>query len=266
MKLRVNLTCSESLKEVMIIVSIGDFLDYVPFACLGGLVITEPLFYAKIVVYLFANTTSMPTLNIQGLNLSHITEYQGVLDCIIEPGQTLGLSGPSGVGKSVLIKAIADIIPHQGKIFLDNVESQMMSAYEWRKKVTVFPAESQWWFDTVGEHFKAYRPDLFEPLGFDSGVLSWEVSHLSSGEKQRLACIRGLQNQPQVLLMDEPTANLDSDNKRRLETLIAQYQTQYQTPVIWVSHDHAQLQSYCHQILVMDKNGYQLQTNEKANR
>ena len=170
----------------------------------------------------------------------------------------MGMTGPSGIGKSLLLKALADMLPHQGDMFLGDIESQMISAPEWRRKVGLLPAESQWWCDTVGEHFQEFDETLFAQLGFEQKVMGWQVSHLSSGEKQRLACIRLLMNQPEALLLDEPTANLDKSNQTNLELIISDYQKKYQIPVIWISHDTEQLDRVCQQLLIMNKDHYEL--------
>lgn len=170
----------------------------------------------------------------------------------------MGLTGPSGIGKSVLLKALADMVPHQGDIFLDDIESQTIPAQQWRRKVALLPAESQWWCETVGEHFQDYDEVLFTHLGFNKDVLDWQVSHLSSGEKQRLACIRVLMNQPEALLLDEPTANLDPGNRAQLELLISDYQHKHQIPVVWISHDKEQLKRVCQQLLIINKSHYDI--------
>jgi len=168
----------------------------------------------------------------------------------------MGLTGPSGIGKSVLLKALADMLPHQGDIFLGDIECQSIAAQHWRRKVALLPAESQWWYETVGEHFQVFDDVLFALLGFTKEVLEWQISHLSSGEKQRLACIRILMNQPEALLLDEPTANLDHSNRAQLELLITDYQHKHQIPVIWISHDKEQLNRVCQQLLTINNSHY----------
>ena len=71
--------------------------------------------------------------------------------------------------------------------------------------------------------------------------MGWEVSRLSTGEKQRLALVRLLQNQPRALLLDEPTASLDTTNIGHMEQLVLDYCKNQQVPVLWVSHDSEQL-------------------------
>jgi ATPase subunit of ABC transporter with duplicated ATPase domains len=114
-------------------------------------------------------------------------------------------------------------------------------APEWRKMVSLMPAESSWWYETVGEHFDYLDQDAQHALGLEEDVGTWEVKRMSSGEQQRLALLRLLRNQAEVLLLDEPTANLDSKNIERVENYLTDYRRNHNTSLIWVSHDVDQL-------------------------
>lgn len=161
-------------------------------------------------------------------------------DLTLAAGECITLSGPSGCGKSRLLRAIADLEPHQGEAFIDQQSQLEMSGPAWRKRVGLLPAESFWWSERVADHFPQLDEALIQSLGFDLEVGSWESARLSSGEKQRLGLARLLANQPQVLLLDEPTANLDQENARRVEKLIQAWQTEHGCAAIWVSHDREQ--------------------------
>ncbi len=169
-----------------------------------------------------------------------------LFDLTIGPAECVCVSGASGTGKTLLLRAIADLDPHAGEVFLNGQESQILPAHEWRKKVALLPAESHWWFDTVGEHFA--RPDaaMLSQIGFSEDVLGWQVKRLSTGEKQRLAIVRLLVIQPKALLLDEPTANLDGQNTETVERLINDYLKKNEAPVLWVSHDPAQIKRLAH--------------------
>ncbi len=110
----------------------------------------------------------------------------------------------------------------------------------WRQQVGLLPAESHWWEEQVKGHFKAAADDLLESLGLPVECMEWSIQHISSGERQRLALARLLSIAPKVLLLDEPTANLDQQNIRRVETVIESYLKQHNAAVLWVSHDPAQ--------------------------
>ena len=97
-------------------------------------------------------------------------------------------------------------------------------APEWRRRVAYLHAESGWWADTVEPHFSKWekaRP-LIEAFGLSDGVGGWEVTRLSTGEKQRLALARTLSLEPDVLLLDEPTSALDDDATLAVEKVLSE--------------------------------------------
>lgn len=161
-------------------------------------------------------------------------------DLAVAAGECITLTGPSGSGKSRLLRAIADLEPHQGEAWIDQQPQLAMSGPAWRKRVGLLPAECFWWGERVAEHFPQLDEALFQALGFGLEVGAWESGRLSSGERQRLGLARLLANQPQVLLLDEPTANLDRDNSQRVETLIQAWQDRQGCAVLWVTHDREQ--------------------------
>ena len=158
----------------------------------------------------------------------------------LEEGECIGVSGISGCGKTRLLRAIADLDEHEGALCLDGINCNDVPANQWRQKVALLPAESLWWFDTIGEHF-SNGSETLNQLGFTSDTAMWESVRCSSGEKQRLSVLRLLVNKPRVLLLDEPTANLDETNGLLVEELIANYISEYKAIAIWVSHNQNQL-------------------------
>ena len=160
----------------------------------------------------------------------------------VNSGDCLGLMGRSGSGKTLLLRAIADLDINEGKVSLDGLFRDDVSGPEWRKKVGLLTSESKWWHETVGQHFKSSALNLLSDLGFPGeSVLSWKISRLSSGEKQRLALARLLSRSPDALLLDEPTANLDPESVSLVENVIHDYKKERSVPVIWVAHDELQL-------------------------
>jgi len=170
-----------------------------------------------------------------------ISHAVGPINLSVDAGQCVCLSGPSGSGKTLLLRAIADLDPHGGTALLDGKECEHFIPFEWRRRVGLLPAESAWWDDTVGQHYARDGQGWLAQLGFETDVLGWEVSRLSTGERQRLALGRLLTNRPEVLLLDEPTASLDSDNVGRVEELLRDYRTEHDAAILWVTHEDAQV-------------------------
>ncbi len=167
---------------------------------------------------------------------------RGPYNLTIASGQCICITGASGSGKSLLLRSIADLDEHKGKVYLDDMAAHAMPAAEWRTQVGMLPAESSWWLDTVGDHFSGDAGNLLPELGFTTDVLNWQVTRLSTGEKQRLAIARLLFQNPKALLLDEPTASLDQDNILLVESLITKYLKTNRIPVLWVSHDPKQVE------------------------
>jgi len=159
----------------------------------------------------------------------------------LDAGECLCLSGPSGTGKSLLLRAIADLDPHEGSVWLDGTASDSIAPALWRCRVGLLPPDSSWWLPHAIDHFHDGQPLSLDSLGLEPGLLREPVARLSSGERQRLALLRLLANTPRVLLLDEPTANLDPASTLRVEAVIGDFRKTHQAAVIWVSHDPAQI-------------------------
>lgn len=165
----------------------------------------------------------------------------GPVSLTVESGECVGISGPSGSGKSSLLRAIADLDPHAGSARLDGRDMRTWPPAAWRQRVQLLPADPQWWLPRVGDHFAGGGVPRADALGLPVDVADWPVERLSSGERQRLALLRALARDPQALLLDEPTANLDAENVARAEQLIRERRRARGVAVIWVSHDRDQL-------------------------
>ena len=157
----------------------------------------------------------------------------------VPPGGVLAVSGPSGSGKTRLLRALADLDPHEGEILWSDRSYRAVPAPEWRRRVGLLPAEPRFWRATVGEHFRGGVGSLdgeLAALRLDLEVGNQDPARLSTGERSRLALLRLLLRSPEVLLLDEPTAHLDGGSRALVIERIHRYRAEHDAPVVWVSH------------------------------
>lgn len=175
--------------------------------------------------------------NVENLSCSGLSS----ISLSLSAAELVCLSGPSGSGKTLLLRALADLDISTGVVQLNGQPREQFSPQAWRSRVAYLPADSHWWAPSVGEHFINPNCTCLAELGFDRDVGSWQVERMSSGERQRLAMARVLENKPSVLLLDEPTSNLDEENAKKVEQLVVRYVRENAMACLWVTHAREQI-------------------------
>jgi len=165
------------------------------------------------------------------------------LSFTLKDGECLTVEGPSGSGKTRLLRAIADLDPAAGFVFLNGVERREMSGPAWRRRVRFASAEPQWWTDTVRDAFdlgagsaESRLSRMMVSLDLRPALLEKQVASLSTGERQRFALIRALFDEPSVVLLDEPVSALDRPAAALVAELV-KFQLLAGRSVIVTAHD-----------------------------
>lgn len=156
-------------------------------------------------------------------------------------GECIALRGPSGAGKTLLLRALADLDPNEGEVLLDGTPRSRIPAPQWRRRVGYVAAEPGWWSERLGDHFEdwASQAGPARRLEIDPAVAERRVSQLSTGERQRLALLRALERRPEVLLLDEPTGPLDEESTAAVESMLREKQSNG-LALFWVTHNKRQ--------------------------
>lgn len=178
----------------------------------------------------------------------------------VEAGDFIMLFGQSGSGKSLLLRALCGLQTiDDGAIKLLQRERSDYTSSHWRNRVALIAQQSIMSGETVMDTLKqpftfsfhqnkrwsaAFHCEHLNALGKGEQFLQKDIHHLSGGEKQLVNLLRTLQLSPSVLLLDEPTAALDTQSCHDVETLVKQWLSADRAgrAVIWVSHDEAQRQ------------------------
>jgi putative ABC transport system ATP-binding protein len=194
------------------------------------------------------------------------SDFQLVIETMqIEKGKKTAIIGPSGFGKTTMLNLIAGILlPQTGNIYIGDRTINRFSDKERReyriKEIGfVFQDFKLLSYLTVFDNILLpLRINHAMQMDSDSKTKAIEVasaldirnklykypSKLSHGERQRVAIGRALLNKPPILLADEPTGNLDPDNKTHILEILYKYVTDYEATLITVTHDHELLKGF----------------------
>ncbi|MFB6090071.1 MAG: ABC transporter ATP-binding protein [Halobellus sp.] len=187
-----------------------------------------------------------PRVRVQNLRKSYdeTAVFQG-LDFDVQPGEVFCIVGPSGCGKTTLLHLLAGLEePDDGSVLFDG---EPVTGADYRRGV-VFQEPLLFPWRTVRENIElgpelrdtAISPDRTERLIDLIGLDGFEDSYpdeLSGGMKQRVSLARTLANDPDLLLLDEPTAALDAITKRELQDELGRIVDELDLTAIYVTHD-----------------------------
>jgi putative ABC transport system ATP-binding protein len=175
------------------------------------------------------------------------------VDLDVAAGETVTVVGPSGAGKSTLLRLLCRLDePTEGTVYLDGTDYRTIDPTALRARVGLVPQAPALRSGTVRDNVtigprlrdEPVAPDRVETL-LDrvdlAGYADRSVTDLSGGEAQRVAIARTLMMDPEVLLLDEPTASLDPESQAEIEALLRALLADSDRTVVLVTHDQAQV-------------------------
>lgn len=185
----------------------------------------------------------------------------------IEPGEVIGIVGPSGSGKSTLVQLLLGLRPPtSGVVLARGRDIGVLSRTEWARKVTFVPQQAHLVAGTVADNIRFLRLDVSDEQveeaarlanlhdevmamtgGYDHQV-GEQGSHLSGGQQQRLIIARALVENPEVLILDEPTSSLDVHSESLIRNSLDQLRERM--TVIIIAHRLSTLE-ICDRLMVI---------------
>lgn len=172
----------------------------------------------------------------------------------VESGEFVAIIGPSGSGKSTLLHILGGVdTPTSGNVIINNQDISQLDEtalaifrrrqigliYQFYNLIPILTVEENLTLPLLLDGRKPDKrqiDDLVKKLGLESR-LNHLPNQLSGGQQQRVSIGRALVNNPALMLADEPTGNLDSENSKEIVSLLRHFNKQYNQTVIIITHD-----------------------------
>ncbi|MFT5506450.1 MAG: iron complex transport system ATP-binding protein [Gammaproteobacteria bacterium] len=212
--------------------------------------------------------TAMDLMSIQSFS---VDQRVSNVSLTLQQGEVLGLIGPNGAGKSTLLNAIGGLLDSSGEIELSGQNIDQLSRVERARKVALQPqfVESVWALsvhDIVsmgrlpwGDSDQKIIHRVMQQTKIQD-FAQRHVNELSGGERARVWLARVLANQPRVLLVDEPVANLDIHYQQEVMQILVDYANEGHAVIIAI-HDLSLAARYCDRLCLLHR-GQQIKTGK----
>lgn len=180
----------------------------------------------------------------------------------VEKGKYLTVIGPSGSGKSTLMRILASMIsPTSGEVLFEGKSINIFEPTEYRQKVSYAFQQPTLFGKTVKDNlsfpFEVRKKEFdeekirtyLEMVNLNETYIDKSVNDVSGGEKQRIALLRNLIFPPEVLITDEVTAGLDTENKAIVHNMLNEFNKRGLT-ILRVTHDESEIEDSTDKITI----------------
>tara|TARA_B100001027_G_C16203691_1_gene301744 strand:+ start:156 stop:887 length:732 start_codon:yes stop_codon:yes gene_type:complete len=184
----------------------------------------------------------------------------------IEKNKTVGLLGPNGCGKTTTIGMMLGLVsPSAGEILIENKEikyfkrDEILKRFNFASPYVELPKKL-----TVKQNLEIYGrlygiknlKERINDISRDLDIKSFferKTGELSSGQKNRVSLAKSLINNPEILLLDEPTASLDPDIGDFIRSYIQEYKLKNKVTILLASHNMSEVERLCDSVIMMRK-------------
>ncbi|MDE6214559.1 MAG: ABC transporter ATP-binding protein [Lachnospiraceae bacterium] len=216
----------------------------------------------------------METVRVEHVDYTYRTKYQSVealkdVSCSFEDGTMYAIVGKSGSGKSTLLSLLAGLdLPTKGSIYVEGEDLKKMDRDSYRRNTACVVYQAFHLFPLLTAQENVMYPmelkgmkrkqaavrakELISQMGLPEKICRQFPKMMSGGEQQRVAIARALAVEGKILLADEPTGNLDSENERRIVEILYKIAHEAEYTVIVITHNEKVAEAADHRYQMED--------------
>jgi len=176
----------------------------------------------------------------------------------LEKGDILAVIGPNGAGKTTLLKAILGLIPYRGevkyknddiKIYLNEI-SYIPQKFEFDKSIPLTVEE--FLSLALKKINKNKKESTIKEIGI-SNLINKKIGDLSGGELQRVLIAKAVLEEPELILLDEPTTGIDIEGEKKFYELLLHLNKEHKITIIFVSHEINIVYNFSNKVICLNK-------------
>ncbi len=192
-------------------------------------------------------------LTVQNLQIAY--EDQQIirdLSFTVQQRDILIFLGPNGAGKTTLLRALQGLLPYQGIVSWNALKISYLPPQEFLQRQNLPPLNIAEFYAFKTANLKAIK-EMITDVGLDESLLTHQFSELSTGQFQRMLIGWALLDNPDVLILDEPTSGIDLGGEETIYSLLYKFWQNQNLTILLVTHDLNIVWEYATQVICLNK-------------
>jgi len=174
------------------------------------------------------------------------------LSFTVNKGEILIILGPNGAGKTTLLRALQGLLPYEGSVTWNAQKISYLPPQEFLQRHNLPPLTVKEFYSFKTSDLNSIKSMIAE-IGLDENVLSHQFSELSTGQFQRMLIGWALLDNPDVLILDEPTSGIDIGGEETIYSLLHKFWKNQNLTILLVTHDLNIVWEYATQVICLNK-------------
>lgn len=192
-------------------------------------------------------------LAVQNLQIAYESEQIiSDLSFTVKKGEVLIILGPNGAGKTTLLRALQGLLPYQGSVSWHTQKISYLPPQEFLQRHNLPPLTVKEFYSFKTSDCNSIKSMMTE-IGLNESILNHQFGELSTGQFQRMLIGWALLDNPDVLILDEPTSGIDIGGEETIYSLLHKFWKNQDLTILLVTHDLNIVWEYATQVICLNK-------------